>query len=571
MALVTRALNNTGAPLSVPGGSVVPTGTQISFTLIHPPGKKTVGDAWDATTMERVGGTVLAYTDASGLFSTTLWPNDRGNVVTQYLCKVGAPGFPDFIGVMPSGSGAYSWVNFYLSGAPLTPAQLSLLAEHIADFTVHLTPAQNTFMDGLNLPTLTAAEVNYVAGVTSSVQAQLNNRQPLDAELTALAGAGSAANTVSYWTGVGSAARTALTAFGRTVLGYADAAAMLVGLGATPSTRTISTVSPLTGGGPLTSDLSISTLMNNGSVLGRNTADAPGVAAQMSVQAPMVLKSNQFRIEINTARLAGRTTVGVGSYEEISVGDGLVLAAGVLSATPLSIAEKLTTADVFADFVVSGMELSFANSPDITIQAGVAYVNGFRTETEFFEDIRALGDRDVYVDLTADGEFTFEDVPNGNPEPALTPDSLRIGKYITTTGGAIVSVQNWKRDALPVGVGSLPDLTVGVGNVALGAGAGAGIVDGGGNTILGAGVGTANPSMTNTLLAGAGGVPYLSANGVTFDALLPLVVPSVAEADIYTTYPPATKPYQIVGLSDVPGLAYSYGLDWRRASDNTVI
>lgn len=51
----------------------------------------------------------------------------------------------------------------------------SALAAHIADDTLHLTADQNTFLDGLNLPALTSTEVNYLIGVTSPVQTQLDS------------------------------------------------------------------------------------------------------------------------------------------------------------------------------------------------------------------------------------------------------------------------------------------------------------------------------------------------------------------------------------------------------------
>jgi hypothetical protein len=52
------------------------------------------------------------------------------------------------------------------------------ISSHTADNSVHLTPAQNTLLDGLNA-SLTATEVNSLVGVTGSVQTQL------DAEITA--------------------------------------------------------------------------------------------------------------------------------------------------------------------------------------------------------------------------------------------------------------------------------------------------------------------------------------------------------------------------------------------------
>lgn len=46
---------------------------------------------------------------------------------------------------------------------------------HVADLTLHLTAAQNTLLDGLS-GTLTATELNYVNGVTSPIQTQLNTQ-----------------------------------------------------------------------------------------------------------------------------------------------------------------------------------------------------------------------------------------------------------------------------------------------------------------------------------------------------------------------------------------------------------
>ena len=46
-------------------------------------------------------------------------------------------------------------------------------AEHAADATLHLTPAQNTFLDAV---TVTAVEVNRLAGVTSNVQTQIDSK-----------------------------------------------------------------------------------------------------------------------------------------------------------------------------------------------------------------------------------------------------------------------------------------------------------------------------------------------------------------------------------------------------------
>jgi hypothetical protein len=96
--------------------------------------------------------------------------------------------------------------------------------------------------------TPTAAELNFVDGVTSAIQTQLNGKQPLDATLTTMAGVTTTANTLLYFTGVDTAASASITAFGRSLIDDADAAAgrTTLGLG-TISTQAASAVA-ITGG-----------------------------------------------------------------------------------------------------------------------------------------------------------------------------------------------------------------------------------------------------------------------------------------------------------------------------------
>lgn len=58
--------------------------------------------------------------------------------------------------------------------------------------------------------TATAAEINYIDGVTSAIQTQLDNKQALDADLTAIAGLSS--NGLVARTGAGTAAARTVTA-----------------------------------------------------------------------------------------------------------------------------------------------------------------------------------------------------------------------------------------------------------------------------------------------------------------------------------------------------------------------
>lgn len=174
----TRTVANTAAPLVDPGGGTVRNGTRVQFTLVNAATLEPCS-AFDATTGEEISGT-KAVTTTSGVFSAALWPNDRGTPATKYLCTINAPNFTPFSGIVREEDlSTLDFVDFFSDGQVLTPAQIGLLYEHIADFSVHLTSAQNTFLDALNLPTLTAAHVNFTTGLTSNAQTQLDAKAPI--------------------------------------------------------------------------------------------------------------------------------------------------------------------------------------------------------------------------------------------------------------------------------------------------------------------------------------------------------------------------------------------------------
>lgn len=67
---------------------------------------------------------------------------------------------------------------------------------------------------------------------TAALTAGLAGKQPLDATLTAVAGAATAANKLIYWTGVDAASVTDLSPFARSLLDDPDAATMRATIGA---------------------------------------------------------------------------------------------------------------------------------------------------------------------------------------------------------------------------------------------------------------------------------------------------------------------------------------------------
>ncbi len=84
---------------------------------------------------------------------------------------------------------------------------------------------------------VTSTELGYVHGVTSDIQTQLNNKQPLDATLTALAGLTTAADQMIYSTGVDAFAMTSATLYGRSLLAAANAASAQITLALVPGTN----------------------------------------------------------------------------------------------------------------------------------------------------------------------------------------------------------------------------------------------------------------------------------------------------------------------------------------------
>jgi len=102
------------------------------------------------------------------------------------------------------------------------------------------TPGSNTSISGTNIAEncppgninnairqMMADIATYAAGLTTG-----DDKQPLDATLTALAALTTAANKLPYATGADSFATTDFTAYGRTLVGLADAAALRTNIAA---------------------------------------------------------------------------------------------------------------------------------------------------------------------------------------------------------------------------------------------------------------------------------------------------------------------------------------------------
>ncbi len=92
-----------------------------------------------------------------------------------------------------------------------------------------------TFPNVSGAVTPTHTELNYVDGVTSAIQTQIDGKQASDAFLTSIAALGTAANKMLYTTAADTAAETAITAAGRALLDDATAVDQRTTLGAAAS------------------------------------------------------------------------------------------------------------------------------------------------------------------------------------------------------------------------------------------------------------------------------------------------------------------------------------------------
>lgn len=138
----------------------------------------------------------------------------------------------------------------------------------------------------------------------------LAGKQPLDATLTALAGAATAADKLTYWSGVDTASAADFTAAGRALAGAADAAAQRTALGLGTAATQASTAFDAAGAAAAVALAKQDTLVsgtNIKTVNGSSLLGAGNVAIGTGTPVKVFLTSTQANATTTPAVLTGHT------------------------------------------------------------------------------------------------------------------------------------------------------------------------------------------------------------------------------------------------------------------------
>ncbi|MEM2159356.1 MAG: hypothetical protein QXN55_00165 [Candidatus Nitrosotenuis sp.] len=311
-----------------------------------------------------------------------------------------------------------------LAGYGITDAVSS---SHLTDYGLHLTSTQNTWIDAI---TVTSAEVNYLAGVSSGIQSQLDGKQPIHANLTSLAGLSTTATgLVKFTAGVASFdSNTYIT--GVTLTGD------ITGTGTSTISTTLATVGPTKGGTGLTTyttgDMLYASSANTLATLAGNIATTKKFLTQTG-------NGTVSAAPVWNALTAGDVT-GALTFTPVNVAGDTMTGALTLNGDPTQALHAATKQ--YVDNSITGLDFKnscrVATTTNITLSGlqaidGVTVVAGDRVLVKNQTTASANG---IYVASATD--WTRSTDADGTPSNEVTS-----GMYVFIEEGTSNSDSGW--------------------------------------------------------------------------------------------------------------------------------
>lgn len=160
---------------------------------------------------------------------------------------------------------------------------------------------------------LAIEELDTEKASAASVTAGLAGKQPLDATLTALAGTATAADKLIYWTGVDTAATTDFSAFARTLLDDANAAAARTTLGLVIGTDVQAYDADLTTWAGKTAPSGTVVGTTDAQALTNKDIDSSPIGATTPASGNFTVVASTTYVKTSSTTVAGLPAAGIGS------------------------------------------------------------------------------------------------------------------------------------------------------------------------------------------------------------------------------------------------------------------
>ncbi len=149
--MVTPRTVNIG-PLYKPDGITTLASATITFNLVDERGRNAAG--YESSSGAQVAGTVDAVTDANGLASASLVPNDQLLGTTYYnVNPADSFGYTRFRAYLTSASSAITLADLYLTNTTIDPVDQNPFTLHSQSYAMHLTPDEDAALSSANNPT----------------------------------------------------------------------------------------------------------------------------------------------------------------------------------------------------------------------------------------------------------------------------------------------------------------------------------------------------------------------------------------------------------------------------------